>query len=154
MDDPTTSEIDGFTEGHPFTLKIWDIETRKEMPASTYNVEPGYTVTFTKNGTSVLKADFAEVDESSLKDAYPNPSYQKTIFNFNLQMKSRVRLEIISSSGEVVAILIDKVLDKGLHTVEWNNKIATGQTARPGVYFYRLKTDERIFTRSLVINHE
>jgi hypothetical protein len=153
LDDPTTTRKDGFTEENPLTLLLWDNLNGKEIPVSNFNVEPGFTGTFTRNGTSVLKVAFAEVDETCLKDAYPNPSYQKTIFTFNLQMKSRVRLEIIGSSGEVVAILVDGELDAGMQTVEWNNTITNGQPAMPGVYFYRLKTDEHIFTKSLVIQY-
>ena len=68
-------------------------------------------------------------------------------------MKSWVRLEIISSSGEVVAILVDQELDAGMQTVEWNNTISNGKPAMPGVYFYRLKTGGRIFTKSLIIQY-
>ncbi|MDT8373450.1 MAG: T9SS type A sorting domain-containing protein, partial [Bacteroidales bacterium] len=151
LDDPTTEEIDGFVEGHSFTLRLWDHHLGKELIARSFTLEPGSFGTFTKNGTSVLKTDFEDFKNDMLSNAYPNPSYQKTIFNFILGNRSNVRLEIINSIGTIVAILVDDELNEGPHSIEWNNRSATGLKMEPGVYYYRMITNGSTQTKSLVI---
>jgi hypothetical protein len=151
LDDPTTEDIDGFVEGHPFTLKLWDHQLGKELILRSLTLEPGSHGTLTKNGTSVMKADFEDYNDNLLGNAYPNPSYQKTIFNFILENRSSVRLEILNSTGTIVAIIVDDELNEGPHSIEWNNRSAKGLKMEPGVYFYRMVTNGNTQTKSLVI---
>jgi len=151
MDDPTTPDIDGFIEGHPFVLKLWRNETGVEIPAKNVITEKGYTENFVKNGTSVLVVDFIVTPETYLGDAYPNPSHDLTNFTFNLEKKSSVRLEIINSMGELVEVLIEEDLPEGEHIIEWNNTIGDGQKIDPGIYFYRLSTTGYSMTKTLVV---
>jgi hypothetical protein len=151
MDDPTTKEIDGFVEGHPFILRLWDHHLGKELIAQSFTLEPGSHGAFSKNGTSVLKADFEDFNNDLMGNAYPNPSHQKTIFNFMLENRSNVRLEILNSTGTIVAIIVDDELNEGTHSIEWNNRSAKGLKMEPGVYFYRMVTNGITQTKSLVI---
>ncbi len=153
LDDPTTKNRDGFIEGHPFSVRIWEKREGIKTQSSTINVLNGYTIYFSKNATSVMTVDLKEVSGSYLFDAFPNPSDHITTFEFNTAEECHVRLEIINSLGNLVIILVDEILPEGVHTLEWNNRTASGIKAIPGIYYYRLTTNGSSMTKSLVINN-
>jgi hypothetical protein len=152
LDDPTTMEIDGFIEGHPFEFRAWENQAGLERETKTINPQEGYTRYFEKNGTSVLTADFDKVTDTYLEDAFPNPSYNKTTFTFQLFRKCKVRLEIFNSLGELVKVLVDNELAEGIHKLEWDNRTSAGYKTGSGVYYYRLRSDGFSKTKSLVIH--
>jgi Secretion system C-terminal sorting domain len=151
-DDPTTKETDGFIEGHPIGLRVWDKQTGLAIKSQSISAEKGYDKYFVKNGTVVLTAYFDKTTNSFLGNAFPNPSNDETTFIFNLNVESRVRLEIYNSLGNLINILVDEELPEGRHQVEWDNISATGHKLSSGMYFYRLSADGFSVTKSLVIH--
>ena len=55
-----------------------------------------------------------------------------------------VRLEVFDLLVRPQAVLVDRVLPAGIHSVVWQ----AGQNAS-GIYMYRLTTDEGVFTGTL-----
>ncbi len=74
--------------------------------------------------------------EFSLEQNYPNPFNSSTIINFSLPRESAVRLEVFNILGQKVVTLIDKRLQSGYYSVNWDaNDVASG------VYYYHLSAD-------------
>jgi hypothetical protein len=64
----------------------------------------------------------------------PNPFNPSTQLAFNLPAASRVKIEVYSLSGSLVAVLDDRMMQPGRHTTTWN-----AINARSGIYYFRLK---------------
>lgn len=152
LDDPVTGKADGFTEGHPFAIRLWDSSSGMERKAQSIEPGIGYDKYFQRFGTSVLNASFEAVPRSFLEDAFPNPSTERSKFRFQLAGESRVRLEIFDVTGDLVKILVDETLQEGSYEVEWDNHISTGDKARAGIYFYKLSLNDLVRVKSLVIH--
>jgi flagellar hook assembly protein FlgD len=59
-------------------------------------------------------------------------------------------LTIYDPLGRRVATLADEVRDAGMNEVVWNGQNDSGKTAAGGVYFYRLRTKDRVLTKKLL----
>ncbi len=68
---------------------------------------------------------------------FPNPFRGTTTFRYVLPEPGHVRLEIFTTLGQVVAVLVDGEQDAGFHNVTWT------ATVTSGVYYYRLVATPR-----------
>jgi len=151
LDDPTTPEQDGFIEGHPIEIRLWDNRSGQEKRTQKLEIFEGFNSIYEKYGTSVISVDFEESLLCFLGNAYPNPTKDKTVFTFGLAKPSKVRLEIFNITGELITILVDQYYPEGVHAVEWNNRTKKGKLQNPGLYYYRLTCNDLTQTKMLVI---
>jgi hypothetical protein len=81
--------------------------------------------------------------------AYPNPFNDKLSINFTLSEASKVRLELFTVAGQLIAVLCDgEVKASGLHTAEFT----ADESASKGMYIYRLQTEkETAFGRAMLL---
>ncbi len=77
---------------------------------------------------------------------YPNPFNPSTTISYRIPETSHIRLKVFSGLGEEIAVLVDKVKQRGIHTVSFN---AEGLSS--GVYFYTLFTNKFNETKKLVL---
>ncbi|NOX66404.1 MAG: T9SS type A sorting domain-containing protein, partial [Chlorobi bacterium] len=66
-----------------------------------------------------------------LSQNYPNPFNPSTTIKFSLPKNSKVRLDIYNMLGESVTTLIDKEMDAGFQSVQFN-----ASNLASGIYFY------------------
>jgi len=64
---------------------------------------------------------------------YPNPSNPTAKVDFQIPFSAKVTLKVYDITGKEVASLVDKELDGGFYTADFN-----GANLSSGVYFYRL----------------
>jgi hypothetical protein len=83
--------------------------------------------------TSVEKEEDLSPRRFALKQNYPNPFNPATTINFDLPVKSKVRLHIFNLLGEQVAELANEEVNAGYFQKMWNAGVASG------LYFYRLE---------------
>jgi hypothetical protein len=95
--------------------------------------------------TSVIASDVLPV-QYYLAQNYPNPFNPSTVISFSIPVRERVELKIFNSLGQEVAALINKELEAGIHRIEFN-----AASYASGVYFYRLKTDNFVQTKKLLL---
>jgi hypothetical protein len=50
-DDPNSAGIDGYTEGHSATFRIWDVSEQTEISSVQITYESGFNNVLTANGT-------------------------------------------------------------------------------------------------------
>uniref|UniRef100_A0A7V3E6M3 Photosynthesis system II assembly factor Ycf48/Hcf136-like domain-containing protein n=1 Tax=Ignavibacterium album TaxID=591197 RepID=A0A7V3E6M3_9BACT len=82
---------------------------------------------------SDVSDDEENLSEFNLKQNYPNPFNPATTIEYVLNENSWVRLTLLNSLGEEIAILADKEMEKGVHKIEFSSK-----NIPSGIYYYQL----------------
>ncbi len=90
------------------------------------------------------------VTQFVVRPAAPNPMSDHVRFRFALPRETPVRIDVIDVHGRVVTTLANRVLTRGWHEATWTGRGARGDAAA-GVYFLRLRTQERVVTRRFVL---
>ena len=90
-------------------------------------------------------------DAFSLYPNYPNPFNPMTTVSFVIGHSSFVSLRVYDLLGREVATLVNKVMQPGVHTIEWNPSTSSGQGFASGVYFYRLKAGPFTDTKKMLL---
>ncbi len=90
--------------------------------------------------------DVFTVNEYSLEQNYPNPFNPATTIKFGLNAASNVKLSVYNIIGQEVAVLVNKELNAGVYSVDFNAASLTS-----GTYFYRLETGEITQTRKMLL---
>ncbi len=116
-------------------------------------------------GTGVWKYQpYISTDIHDLNDAkgfflsqnYPNPFAQSTAIGYWLQASGFVRLEVFDLLGRKVATLVDEEKDAGEYTstfdilrgtLRGNSSAGGGFDIRPGIYLYRLTSNQSTITK-------
>ena len=81
-----------------------------------------------------------------LEQNYPNPFNPGTTIQFSIPGQSFVKLEVFNTLGEKVASLVSAELNTGTYKYEWD-----AGSLSSGIYFYRLKTENFIQTKKLML---
>nr|NIW49209.1 T9SS type A sorting domain-containing protein [Gammaproteobacteria bacterium]NIX58968.1 T9SS type A sorting domain-containing protein [candidate division Zixibacteria bacterium] len=85
-------------------------------------------------------------ERTALYQNYPNPFNPATTIRFGLPQTTKVRLEIYNLIGQRVAILVDEEMKAGFHEVKFD-----GRDMASGMYFYRLKAQDFIKTKKMLL---
>lgn len=94
--------------------------------------------------TSEIEADIPE--QIYLNNNYPNPFNPSTTIAFGLSEESDVILDIYDVLGRRVQTLIDQRMPAGTYDVRFK-----AGTLASGVYIYRLKTDNKVYSKKLTL---
>ena len=73
----------------------------------------------------------------------PNPFNPSTTIEFNLNNNSKVDLSIYNIKGQKIKTLFNNKLVKGDHSIIWNGDDEFGNSVSSGLYFYKLKVNEK-----------
>ncbi|MCP4633305.1 MAG: T9SS type A sorting domain-containing protein [candidate division Zixibacteria bacterium] len=82
----------------------------------------------------------------SLKGNYPNPFNATTTISVEIAQTGNTNLSVYNLMGQKIETLIDNKLKAGQHNITWN-----ASTYSSGVYFYKLTTDGKIFTKRMTL---
>ena len=111
-----------------------------------------FTLYITCNAPSVVEnGDLNRPLVFSLMPAAPNPMTRSTNIMFALPHRANVRLDVYDASGRLINTLANGVYKAGYHKISWNGTDANGYRLPAGVYIYRLKADNFVATKKLVI---
>ena len=95
-------------------------------------------------GTTEVDEDAPIAEEFTLYGNYPNPFNPETKIRFATERFSNVKVTIYSVLGEVVSIAHEGQLASGTYDITWHGKDSRGNKVPSGVYFYEIKSDDRI----------
>lgn len=90
---------------------------------------------------SMEKPEYFQLDQN-----YPNPFNMLTVIRYTLRKQAAVDIDIFDILGRKVESLTRKVEPAGQYQIIWN---ADGQTS--GIYFYRLRTQDDVEIRKMVL---
>ncbi len=84
--------------------------------------------------------------KADLADCYPNPFNPITTIQFDLPKASFVSLDIFDILGRKVETLINAKQEAGHHSIIWD-----GSDRSSGIYFYRIKADDFVDTKKMLL---
>ncbi|MCX6256618.1 MAG: PKD domain-containing protein [Bacteroidia bacterium] len=148
-DDFSTTDIkEGFSNGDPFIIRLWN-RTDDAEQALIVNQWTEGSGTFEENGISVI-GKFAPLTSASrvseLLQNIPNPFSQKTEIRFYLPESTNVKLEVFNIFGELIDVLISSHYNSGDYSVSFNS-----DNYSSGAYLYRITTDQFTSTKTMNI---
>ncbi len=76
----------------------------------------------------------------SFKDNYPNPFNARTQIVFTVPESSNTRVEIYNCKGQSVRYLVNKPLDAGEYTLEWDGLNFSGIELPSGLYIANIQS--------------
>ena len=91
-------------------------------------------------------------DMYGLHQNYPNPFNPSTSISFALAEDSDVELIIYNIKGErIKSIFNDHIYEDQITTAIWDGTDKTGKQVSSGVYFYKLITDTKDYSRKMLL---
>jgi hypothetical protein len=91
-----------------------------------------------------------QANDTFLGRAVPNPFMQGTVISYQMAAAGHVSLEIYNVNGQLVRTLVTGGVDAGPHSVLWNGRDNSGETAARGVYFCCMEADGYRATEKIV----
>ena len=88
---------------------------------------------------------------SALAPNYPNPFNPSTIIPYQVAREGVVEIGIYNVAGQQIRQLFRERQTPGYYKVDWDGRDGKGHLAGSGVYFYHLRTGDRIQTRKLLL---
>jgi hypothetical protein len=137
----TVADCDTFTVG--YRIRITD-------PGGPARVDQS-------NGTFVIRVSAglpeAETQGSAFSLALTgsNPFRSETHLQLTLASACRVRVDVLDSGGQEVAVLADQDYAAGSHPLSWNGTDESGRRLAAGVYFLRARSLSGQSVRKLVL---
>jgi hypothetical protein len=131
-----------FINGRPY---------RYDRPTLEANVEYILQNLFEEPKVPTAADDATPASAFTLRQNYPNPFNPRTTIRFTLPSKTRASLRVYDVSGRLVKTLVVGDLKSGPYAFDWDGTDNRGGRVASGVYFYRLKTNERSATRKMVL---
>ncbi len=111
-----------------------------EFAESEYSSESAVTTITRINDKGALPEKFA------LSQNYPNPFNPLTVINFDLPGESILALKVYNLLGQEVAVVINKRMPAGYHSLNFNAAHLTS-----GIYIYRLEAGGMIFIKKMIL---
>jgi len=125
-----------------FTFCVTNVtKTNWIYDESANEVTCGSTNNAVESIASVTTINLDEMDESIKKKlafSYPNPFNATTVISFFVPETDQVKVEIYNVLGKKIATLINKNLDAGVHSVNWNSTDEKGNMVGSGNYFFKI----------------
>jgi hypothetical protein len=84
--------------------------------------------------------------EYALKQNYPNPFNPATQIKFSIPEAGFVKMEVYNLVGEKVATLINKEMNSGYHTIDFN-----AEDISSGVYVYTLSVNDFVTSKKMIL---
>ena len=86
-----------------------------------------------------------------LSQNYPNPFNAETVINFSLIRGGEISVDVYNILGRKVANIAGGYFPAGNHRLNWDSKNSEGKEIASGIYFYKLKTNEGVLTRKMLL---
>ena len=75
---------------------------------------------------------------------YPNPFNSSTTLSFQIVRPSQVKIIVSDLIGRKVKVLVNKNMQQGFHTVNWDGKDQNGFDIGSGMYFFHFEAGKFI----------
>ena len=132
-------------------MLVWDFDASSNNGNNTGR----FLVDNRNSGTVILNGIPTDIQDEipqslpdgfTLKQNYPNPFNPQTTFTFSLPVASHANLSIYNILGQKVVTVLDKRISAGEHSI-----IFDASDLPTGIYFYRLKTENAMSTKKMVL---
>jgi DUF1680 family protein len=114
-----------------------NIRVKFQAPSAGYAGGAFYIRLLRQETTTDIKNNINQPHFFKLNQNYPNPFNPTTTITFALPKACTVKLKVYDTVGRLITTLIDKKLEAGSHTVDFN-----ASNLASGIYFYLLKAGD------------
>jgi hypothetical protein len=86
--------------------------------------------------------------------SYPNPFYStrgNITICYSIPEDNQIQLDVYNSKGQKIKTLEDRFHKKGKYSVNWDGKNEKGNQVCSGVYFFQIKSENKITTNKLLL---
>jgi len=90
------------------------------------------------------------IQSFQLHQNYPNPFCDFTTISYQLQKSSFVKITIYDILGRRVKTIISKKQLPGFYNIFWDGTNQSEQRVSSGMYFYQIRTHEKIVTQKMI----
>ncbi len=111
----------------------------------------GYCFTLYNAASGVNERDNGLPHSFAVSQNYPNPFNPTTKINFDVPVKSEVKLSIYNVLGQKVTTLINKAMQPGKYQVDWSGRNDGGSQVASGVYFYKFEAGTFVQVKKMVM---
>jgi hypothetical protein len=98
------------------------------------------------NFSEIIEINLRIFNSCFLEQNYPNPFNPSTKIGYGIEAKSNVKITVLNSIGQEVAVLVNEEMESGYHTVEFN-----ASNLPSGIYFYQLKAGSYNETKKMIL---
>ena len=116
----------------------FDVTEPMEGGANDWNLSEWFKGSWEQ--TPEIPATFA------LSPNYPNPFNPTTTIKYQLPTNNDVKLVIYNLLGQKVETLVDRLVEAGFHSVQWDASHYSS-----GTYFYKLTAGDKMFTKRMTL---
>ncbi len=147
----TSASIDLELDGQAINLtippdaEVGFIRLRRDATGP-WEVEPEYVYNVKTDLSLVGTMTESPIESANRLQIHPNPIRKTAEIEFGIEQSGSVHLSIFDSQGREVVILIDSILNPGLHRTIWSSSALAS-----GVYFLRLSQGLRRETKPFVV---
>jgi len=138
--------INAGTSNLPFSLSEFDLANEPRVYQGIVDIGC-YEWQGTTNITDINKLPNTQLTAFNT----PNPFNPSTKICFNSPYNGKVKVDIYNVKGQKVKTLANKHFDAGVHKLYWNGKNANNQTTGSGVYFYKIKTQNKTIVNKMLM---
>jgi plastocyanin len=107
---------------------------------------PQMAGTFTANPIGIKSEGNNVPEDFRIFQNYPNPFNPVTNIKFDIPKSTFVELTVYNLLGSKVEVLVNRVLESGNYTVDWD-----ASKYSSGIYFYKLSADNFVQTRKMTL---
>ncbi len=138
----------GFVEGHGTTTEpqTYSYADRKLDDGKYFYRLKQVDFSGTYEYSNVVEVDWRAFNSYLLEQNYPNPFNPTTTIGFGIKERSDVKIIVLNSIGEEVAVVLNEEREPGYHTVEFN-----AANLPSGVYFYQLNAGDFVVTKKMLL---
>ncbi len=144
----------------------WDLYTEVIMIPAVITRSPNdsYRYEYSAEYDSSLHGEGPHLERDEVRQNFPNPfliekESDRTYFPFILKSPSRVRIDIITLSGERIRTIVpkhDPEFAKGPYlsdrlAIPWDGRNENGEYVASGVYLYRFRTDRSTVIKKMAV---
>ena len=101
-------------------------------------------VTSVEEGRNVLPTSFSISN-------YPNPFNPSTRISYAVAQTGHVVIAVYDLLGRAVSTLVDGVVGKGNHTVDWSANDGNGNDVPSGIYFARIQSGQLMKSTKMLL---
>ena len=125
--------------------------------AHNFSPDGGGCYSFPSPGSDNEECIVLKVDNNShitstftLFNNYPNPFNPMTTFQFSLESKNYININIINLKGDEVKKILSKQMEPGLYSITWDATDNNSLIVPSGVYFYKVQSGAFHETKKMI----
>lgn len=137
----------------PYSISSFGLDENSELYICTFNGSSSQIYKFKPTVTSTISEEKNNiVSKYYFGNNYPNPFNPGTTIPYYLKSDANVEISVFNVKGQLIKNLINGKHQAGYYSVYWDGKNSDAIVQTSGIYFCRMKIDNKVVnTKGLVL---